>query len=128
MLNNDPTLSKFLSSLTLMLDNNLNTVIRLLNEQQKCVFNRGRGWAKSCIITLPFLFISGNAGIGESFLMNFIYQAVTSTLSRKNALFDKPNVSLMTRKELSVINIEETIIHTCFNTPIGHFRANLQPL
>ena len=67
------------------------------------------------------MFLAGNAGCENSFLMTVIYQSLIKTLSYGSTLVDKPKALLMAPTGVAAINIDGTAIHTAFNIPVGHF-------
>ena len=58
------------------------------------------------------MFLAGNAGCENSFLMTVIYQSLIKTLSYGSTLVDKPKALLMAPTGVAAINIDGTTIHT----------------
>ena len=76
-------------------DAEINSSIRLLNKEQREVFEVIHEWAKKLLKNLNcvkpevikplYLFITGNAGTGKSFLLNTAYEHLTKLFSFKNS-------------------------------------------
>ena len=107
---------------TLMPDCELNAMIRSLNHKQRTIFNIVHNWAKQNVKSRSalsrqnleplYIFLTGNAGCGKSFLMKVLYQSLTKTLSYGNVSVDKPKVLLMAPTGVAAVNIDGTRIHT----------------
>ena len=116
----------------------LNAMIRSLNYKQRTLFNIVHSWAKQYVKSRSalsrqnleplYIFLTGSAECGKSFLMKVLYQSLTKTLSYGNVSVDKPKVLLMAPTGVAAINIDGTTIHTALNIPIGSFGKNLPPL
>ena len=123
---------------TLMPDCELNAMISSLNHKQRTLFNTVHSCAIQYVKSRSalsrqnleplYIFLTGNAGCGKSFLMKVLYQSLTKTLSYGNMSVDKPKVLLMAPTGVAAINIDGTTIHTALNIPIGSFGKNLPPL
>ena len=123
---------------TLMPDCELNAVIRSLNHKQRTLFNIVHSWARQYVrsrsaLSLQnleplYIFLTGNAGCGKSFLMEVLYQSLTKTLSYGNVSVDKPKVLLIAPIGAAAVNIDGTTIHTALNIPIGSFGKNVPPM
>ena len=121
----------------LMSDNELNSKIQLLNQNQRALSNKVQSWAEKYVRNksradpleheLLHIFLTGNAGCGKSFLMRVIYQSLAKTLSYGSTLAKKPKALLMAPTGVAGINTDGTTIHTIFNIPVGHFGTNLLP-
>ena len=79
-------------------DEELNEHISLLNKKQREVFNTLYSWSVSYmknfmsqnIATIQplYLFVTGGAGVGKSFLTNILYQSLTKTFFLQKILFE----------------------------------------
>ena len=122
----------------LMSDDELTFMIRYLNCQQYELFHIDQSWAKQYVKTKSLsnqfvleplkIFLTRDAGCGKSFLMKFVYTALTKTLSYQIASIEKPKMLLMTPTAVAVISIKGTTMHSALNIPIGCFRKSLMPL
>ena len=120
-----------------MPDYELNAMIRSLNHKQRTLFNIVHSWAKQYVKSRSalsrqnleplYIFLTGNAGCGKSFLMKVLYQSLTKTLSYGSVSVDKPKVLLMAPTGVAAVNIDGTTIHTTLNIPIGSLSKNLPP-
>ena len=78
-------------------DEELNEHISLLNKKQREVFDTLYSWSVSYmknfmsqnIATIQplYLFVTGGAGVGKSFLTNILYQSLTKTFFLQKILF-----------------------------------------
>ena len=75
-----------------------------------------------------YIFLTGDAGCGKSFLMKVMYQSLTKFFSYGNVSLDKPKVLFMVPIGVFAINIDGTTIHTALNIPVDHFGKNLPSL
>ena len=110
----------------LMSDNELNSKIQLLNQNQHNLFNKVQSWAKKYVQNKQradpleheplHIFLTSNVGCEKSFLMRVIYQSLTKTLSYGNTLVDKPKALLMAPTGVAAINNDGTTIHIDFKT------------
>jgi len=64
------------------------------------------------------LFISGDAGVSKSFIINAIYQSLTKTLSMNTSNFEKPRVLKLAPTGVASVNINGTTINTGLAIPI----------
>ena len=69
-----------------------------------------------------YIFLTGDAGSGKSFLIKVMYQSLTKVFSYVS--LDKAKVLLMACTGGAAINIDDTTIHTALNIPVGHFGKN----
>ena len=121
----------------LMSDNELDSKIQLLNQNQRTLSNKVQSWAEKYVRNksradpleheLLHIFLTCNAGCGKSFLMRVIYQSLAKTLSYGSTLVKKPKALLMAPTGVAGINTDGTTIHTIFNIHVGHFGTNLLP-
>ena len=73
-------------------DDELNSKIRSLNLKQRVMFDAVHDWAKcyvknlssisTCVIEPLYIFVTGNAGCGKSFLTKVLYQSLTKLFHR----------------------------------------------
>ena len=122
----------------LMSDDELKLMIRYLNCPQYELFHIDQSWAKQYVKTKSLsnqfvleplkIFLKRDAGCGKSFLMKFVYTALTKTLSYQIASIEKQKMLLMTPTTVAVISIKGTTMHSALNIPIGCFRKSLIPL
>ena len=122
----------------LLSDNELNSKVQLLNQNQRKLSNKVQSWAEKYVRNksradpleheLLHIFLTGNAGCGKSFLMRVICQSLAKTLSYGSTLVNKPKALLMAPTGGEGINTDGKTIHTTFNIPVGHFGTNLLPL
>ena len=76
-----------------------------------------------------YIYISGSAGVGKSFLINIIYQAVTRYLNRQagtDLSTDKVLLCAFTRK--AAFNIRGMTIHSAFSLPVSQFGGAMAEL
>jgi len=112
----------------IMPDDEINILIRSLNEKQRSVFNVVNCWARKYIANqssenpveiLPqYIFITGGAGTGKSHLIKTIYASVSKTLSYHSKDLEKPSVLLMAPTGVSAVNISGTTIHSALGIPV----------
>ena len=75
-----------------------------------------------------YIFLTGNAGCGKSFLREVLYQSLFKTFSFRNSELEKTRVVLLVPTVVAPINIVGTTIHTGLNVPVGCFGKHLPPL
>ena len=75
-----------------------------------------------------YIFLTGDAGCGKSFLIKLMYQSLTKVFSYGNVSLDKAKVLFMSPTAVAAINIDDTTIHTALNIPVGHFGKNAPSL
>ena len=68
-----------------------------------------------------YIFVTGDAGCGKSFLIKIMYQALIKVFSYGNVSLDKAKVLFMAPTGVATINIDDTTIYTALNIPVGHF-------
>ena len=76
-----------------------------------------------------YIYISGSAGVGKSFLINIIYQAVTRYLNRQagtDLSTDKVLLCAFTGK--AAFNIRGMTIHSAFSLPVSQFGGAMAEL
>ena len=59
-----------------------------------------------------YLFLTGGAGVGKSFLTKILYQYLTKTFSYRNSSLDKRKVLLLSPTGVAAVNIDGTTIHS----------------
>lgn len=104
-----------------MSDDNINELIRSLNEKQRFLFEIVNKWARrhvknlsaeKVIENLPLhLFITGGAGTCKSHLIKTITASVSKTLCYGSSCIEKPNVLLLAPTGVAAVNINGTTIH-----------------
>ena len=121
----------------LLSDVTLREMIRLLNCQQRQVFNIIYSWAKNKIkysnsslnheVALLRLFVTGGAGVGKSYLMKTIFEALTKILNFHAGSPDKIKVLKIAPTGVAAINIDGTAINTALGIPL-HQSLNINKL
>ena len=129
--------SSFNIPTNLVSDDILREMIRSLNSQQRQVFDMIYSWAKEKIkyqnsllqheIKPIHLFVSGGAGVGKSYLMTTIYEAVTKILNFHSGSPEKLKVLKIAPTGVAAINIDGTTINTALGIPISR-SVNLNKL
>lgn len=104
-----------------MSDDNINELIRSLNEKQRFLFEIVNKWARRHVKNLSaekvienlslYLFITGGAGTGKSHLIKTITASVSKTLCYGSSCIEKPNVLLLAPTGVAAVNINGTTIH-----------------
>ena len=63
-----------------------------------------------------YLFITGRAGVGKSFLTKILYQSLTKLFFYRNSSFDKPKYLLLSPTDVAARNIDgkQFILHYSF--------------
>ncbi|XP_057310266.1 uncharacterized protein LOC130648243 [Hydractinia symbiolongicarpus] len=119
------------ASSAFMNDNELNSLIRSLNNIQRLIFNVINKWARNLVKNRNafiqhkneplHIFLTGKAGCGKSHLINTVYQSVTKTMSYHGKDPEKPRVLLLAPTGIAAININGNTIHSGLNIPIHVF-------
>lgn len=101
---------------------------RSLNSQQRQVFDITYSWAKlkikykNCLLKREIepvrLFVSGGAGVGKSYLMKTIYEALTKLFNFHSGTPEKLKVLKMALTGVATINIDGTTINTALGIPL----------
>ena len=115
---------------TIVSDDELNNQISSLNSNQREIFDVVYTWAKTFMqhskehsintVKPLYIFLSGNAGCGKSYLLKCMHQALSKILSRKGDN-SKPKVMLMAPTGVAAINISGTTLHTGLGIPCNNF-------
>ena len=122
---------------SLVTDDTLREMIRSLNCQQREVFNIIYSWAKkkyiysNCALKHEVnpvgLFVSGGAGVGKSYLMKTIFEALTKILNFHARSPDKVKVSKIAPTGVAAINFDGTTVNTALCIPLNQ-SVNLNKL
>ena len=106
-------------------DQDINEAVRSLNRQQREVFETVHEWAKkylkyqNCIVpkkVLPLhLFVTGDAGVGKSFLLNLLYDHLTKLFSYRNP--DKAKVLKLAPTGVAAIKIKGETFYSALSIP-----------
>ena len=98
-----------------------------MNFKQQQVFDFVYFWAKETVkqkssknsgTTTPFhLFLPGPAGVGKSYLVKTIHQAVFKLLQDHGSSPEKPRVLILAPNGVASINVNGTTIHSGLNLP-----------
>ena len=99
-----------------------------LNEGQQRLFNYIMTYARKCrsaernneLPPKPFyIFLSGGAGVGKTFLVNVITEYLKRILRYPNQSFDQqPSVLVTASTGKAATNINGTTLHSAFNLPV----------
>ena len=98
-----------------------------LNEGQQHLFNFIMKYAIKCRFAeknneLPpeifYIFLSGGAGVGKSFLVNAITEYLKRILRYPNQTLDEPSVLVTASTGKAATNINGTTLHSAFHLPI----------
>ena len=123
-----------------MPDSDFNSNVQKLNHKQCQLFDIDHSWARNVLkcrslnrhifkkIKPLHAFLIGNTGCAKSFLMKFIYQSLTKTLSYGDVVIEKPKVLLMAPTGIADIQVDGTTIHTGLGIPVGCFGTKLSLL
>lgn len=106
----------------------LRDMARSLNSQQRQVFDIIYSWAKltikyrNCLLKRKIepvrLFVSGGAGVGKSYLMKTIYEALTKLFNFHCSSPEKLKVLKIAPTGVAAINIDGTTINTALGIPL----------
>ena len=98
-----------------------------LNEGQQSLFNFIMKYAVKCRFAernneLPpdpfYIFLSGGAGVGKSFLVNVITEYLKRILRYPNQSLDEPSVLVTASTGKAATNINGTTLHSAFHLPV----------
>ena len=113
----------------IMVDDDINSLIRSLNDKQRDVFNAVNSWARKTIINFSVedpieieplkLFVTGGAGTGKSHLFKTIYASLNKTLNYKSQNLDTLKVLRLAPTGVSASNIDGHTIHSSLGIPVN---------
>ena len=90
--------------------------------------NKNKSTSDAQLLETLYIFSTGNAGCGKSFLTKVLYQSLTKIFSYGNVSLAKPKVLLIDLTVVTAKNIDRTTIHTVINLPINQFEKKMPTL
>ena len=116
-------------AISIMADNEINSLIRSLNEKQREVFNAVNSWARKTVMNYSaenaveieplHLFITGGAGTGKSHLIKTIDASLKKTLNYKSQNLDTLKVLKLAPTGVAASNIDGSTIHSSLGIPVS---------
>ena len=118
-----------LPSVEIMADNDINELVRSLNNKQRETFDIVNSWARKTVTNYSIkdspeipplqIFITGGAGTGKSHLIKTIDASLNKTLNYKSQSLDKIKVLKLAPTGVAASNIGGNTIHTSLGIPLN---------
>ena len=117
------------SAISIMSDDEINSLIRSLNPKQRQVFNVLTSWSRKTIMNYSSenaadieplqLFITGGAGTGKSHLIKTLDASLKKTLNYKSQRVNSLKVLKLAPTGVAASNIDGNTIHSSLGIPVN---------
>ena len=109
-----------LSTSSLIPDTEFLARVRDLNTQQRLLFYHLFSWATNKRLQSDsfYIFLTGGAGVGKTFLINVVYEGLTRALRTPGQDPAKPSVLMTASTGKAASNIDGMTIHSAFGLPL----------